>query len=459
MARKKSKKKASFVPTPSQLTKWDQQYVWHPFSQMQEWEQEEPLIIEKAKGAYVYDIHGKKYLDGTSSIWVNLHGHRHPTIDKAIRAQLGKVAHSTLLGAASPPSIVLAKELIKLAPKGLARVFYSDDGSTAVEVALKMAIQYWQQQSPPAKKKKKFVRLDLAYHGDTAGSMSVGGVTLFHERFKPLLVHTISIDAPYCYRCPLKVEYPSCQLACLDPLEKVLASQHKEIAGVIIEPMVQAVAGMIKQPPGYVTRVRDLCTTYNVLMIADEVATGFGRTGNMFACNHEKVTPDLMAVAKGLTGGYLPLAATLTTEKIYQAFLGDYDEFKTFFHGHSYTGNALGCAAALANLEIFRTEKTLAKVRTNSRLLQQLLKPLRTLPMVGDIRQTGMMVGIELVKNKETREPIPLTARVGHQVAMKCRNHGLLIRPIGNIVVLMPPLNSSVKELRLMASVLYRSLL
>jgi len=372
MAHKKSKQKAPISPSPAQLSKWDRQYVWHPFTQMQEWEQEDPLIIEKGKGVYLYDIHGNKYLDGVSSIWVNVHGHQHPAINKAIREQLNQVAHSTLLGQASPPSILLAKELVRIAPKGLTKVFFSDDGSTAVEVALKMAIQYWQQQNPPAPKKKKFVRLDLAYHGDTAGSMSVGGVTLFHERFRPLLVNTISIDAPYCYRCPLKLKYPSCQTACIDPLEKVLAKRHEEIAGVIIEPMVQAVAGMIIQPPGYTARVRELCTKYHVLMIADEVATGFGRTGKMFACNHENVTPDLMAVAKGLTGGYLSLAATLTTETIYQAFLGNFEEFKTFFHGHSYTGNALACAAAVANQKIFRTEKTLAKVKTGSRLIKQL---------------------------------------------------------------------------------------
>jgi len=459
MATKKSKKNTPSSPTPTQLSKWDRQYIWHPFTQMQEWQQEDPLIIEKAKGAYLYDIHGNKFLDGTSSIWVNLHGHRHPVIDKAIRQQLNKVAHSTLLGQASSPSIVLAKELVRIAPKGLTKVFYSDDGSTAVEVALKMAIQYWQQENPPAKKKKKFVRLDLAYHGDTAGSMSVGGVTLFHERFRPLLVDTISIDAPYCYRCPLKLDFPSCQMACIDPLEKVLAKQNAEIAGMVIEPMVQAVAGMITQPPGYVSRVRELCTKYNVLMIADEVATGFGRTGTMFACDHENVTPDLMAVAKGLTGGYLPLAATLTTGKIYQAFLGDYHEFKTFFHGHSYTGNALACVAALANLKLFRTEKTLAKVKTGSRLIKQLLGPMASLPMVGDIRQSGYMVGIELIKNKETRAPFPLTDRMGHKVAMEARKRGLLIRPIGNILVLIPPLNSSDRELRSMTRILHHSLL
>ena len=451
--KKKEKNRTSHFSL--KLSKWDRQYVWHPFTQMQEWEQEDPLIIEKGNGVYLYDIHGNKYLDGSSSIWVNLHGHRHRTLDTAIQEQLGNIAHSTLLGAASPPSIVLAKELVKIAPKGLTRVFYSDDGSTAVEVALKMAIQYWQQQNPPQKKKKMFVRLDAAYHGDTMGSMSVGGVSLFHERFRPLLFSTIALDAPYCYRCPLHLRFPSCQTACLDPLEDILTKRHDQIAGVIIEPMVQAVAGIITQPPGYLARVRALCTKYNVLLIADEVATGFGRTGTMFACDHERVTPDLLCVAKGLTGGYLPLAATLTTENMYEAFLGDPE--KTFFHGHSYTGNALGCAAALANLEIFKKEKTLVQVRKKSRLLQTLLKPLAELPIVGDVRQCGLMAGIELVKNKETREPFPLSERIGYKVTAECRRHGLLIRPIGNIVVLVPPLSATERELRQIVNIVTKS--
>ena len=451
----KKKEKNRTSHSSLKLSKWDRQYVWHPFTQMQEWEQEDPLIIEKGNGVYLYDIHGNKYLDGSSSIWVNLHGHRHRTLDTAIQEQLGNIAHSTLLGAASPPSIVLAKELVKIAPKGLTRVFYSDDGSTAVEVALKMAIQYWQQQNPPQKKKKLFVRLDAAYHGDTMGSMSVGGVSLFHERFRPLLFSTIALDAPYCYRCPLHLRFPSCQTACLDPLEDILTKRHDQIAGVIIEPMVQAVAGIITQPPGYLARVRTLCTKYNVLLIADEVATGFGRTGTMFACDHERVTPDLLCVAKGLTGGYLPLAATLATESIYGAFLGE--PKKTFFHGHSYTGNALGCAAALANLEIFKKEKTLVQVRKKSRILQTLLKPLAELPIVGDIRQCGMMAGIELVKNKETREPFPLSERMGYKVTAECRRRGLLIRPIGNIVVLVPPLAASERELRQIVNIVTKS--
>jgi len=452
MKQPKKKQKNNPAASSSKLSKWDRQYVWHPFTQMQEWEREDPLIIEKGNGVYLYDTHGNRYLDGSSSIWVNLHGHRHRMLDTAIQDQLGKIAHSTLLGAASPPSIALARELVNIAPRGLTRVFYSDDGSTAVEVALKMAIQYWQQQRPPQKKKKTFIRLDVAYHGDTIGSMSVGGITLFHERFRPLLFPAIAFDAPYCYRCPLHLRFPSCQTACLDPLEDVLSKRHEQIAGVVIEPMVQAVAGIITQPPGYLSRVRALCTNYNVLLIADEVATGFGRTGSMFACDHERVTPDLLCVAKGLTGGYLPLAATLTTENIYKAFLGEPE--KTFFHGHSYTGNALGCAAALANLEIFKKEKTLVRVGKRSRLLHTLLKPLVELPIVGDIRQCGMMAGIELVKNKETREPFLPSERMGYRIAMECRRLGLLIRPIGNIVVLVPPLATTERELRKMVNIL-----
>ncbi|HEV2174436.1 MAG TPA: aminotransferase class III-fold pyridoxal phosphate-dependent enzyme, partial [Nitrospira sp.] len=293
-----------------QLEEWDHRYLWHPFTQMQEWEQEEPLIIERGKGSYLIDIDGNKYLDGSSSIWVNLHGHRHSVLDRALKKQLEKVAHSTLLGLSNPPAIRLARELIRIAPKGLSRVFYSDNGSTAVEVALKMAVQYWQQAHPAAGPKNSFLHLKLAYHGDTIGAVSVGNIALFHARFKPLLFPTLAADPPYCYRCPLKLTYPACHLACLDPIEMILKRRHRELAGFIIEPLIQAAAGMIIQPTGYLKRIRDLCTKFDVLLIADEVATGFGRTGTMFACQQEGVTPDLMTVSKGLTGGYMPLAAT-----------------------------------------------------------------------------------------------------------------------------------------------------
>jgi adenosylmethionine-8-amino-7-oxononanoate aminotransferase len=442
----------------SMLSEWDRQYLWHPFTQMQEWEEEEPVIIERAKGPYLIDTEGRRYLDGTSSLWVNLHGHRHPALDRALDAQRKRVAHSTLLGLSNPPAIRLARELVTVAPKGLTRVFYSDNGSTAVEVALKMAVQYWQQRRPETGRKHRFLHLKLAYHGDTVGAVSVGNIELFHGRFRPLLFPTLAADPPYCYRCPLARTYPDCRLACLDPIEKILQEHGRELAGFIIEPLIQAAAGMITQPPGYLKRVRELCNTYDVLLIADEVATGFGRTGTMFACEREGVTPDLMAVSKGLTGGYLPLAATLTTDEIYRAFLGKYEEFKTFFHGHSYTGNPLGCAVALANLEIFRSEHTLTKLESKIILLSRLMKPLLRLPHVGDIRQQGFMVGIELVDDPVTREPYPLEARIGQRVAKEARTRGLLLRPLGDIIVLMPPLSVTREALIRMVNILSRSI-
>lgn len=442
-----------------QLARWDHMYLWHPFTQMKEWEQEEPVIIERGKGPYLIDTEGRRYLDGTSSIWVNLHGHRHPSLDKALRQQLEKVAHSTLLGLSNPPAIKLARELVRIAPKGLTRVFYSDDGSTAVEVALKMAVQYWQQQKKRAGPKRMFVNLTLAYHGDTAGAMSVGNIELFHERFHPLLFPTLKVDAPYCYRCPLKLTHPLCRLACIEPIERLLKSRHRDLAGFIIEPLVQAAAGMLTAPPGYLARIRDLCTKYEVLLIADEVATGFGRTGKMFACQHESVTPDLMAISKGLTGGYMPLAATLVTEKIYQAFLGEYREWKTFFHGHSYTGNPLGCAVALANLEVFRQERTLKNLQPKIKALRRFLKPLAEHPHVGEIRQCGLMVGIELVKDQARREGYPLEERIGHRVALEARRRGLLLRPIGNVIILIPPLITTIPDLKLMIQILEGSII
>lgn len=436
------------------LAQWDRQFLWHPFTQMREWEQEQPLIIERAKGSYLYDTAGKKYLDGVSSIWLTVHGHRHPALDRAIRKQLEKAAHTTLLGLSHPTAIRLARELVGIAPRGLTRVFYSDDGSTAMEVALKMALQYWRQRKPAAGSKNTFLHLQLGYHGDTIGAMSIGGLALFHERFRPLLFPSLSAEPPYCYRCPLKLTYPSCQMACIDPIEHILKKRHRDLAGLVIEPLVQAAAGMITAPPGYLTRIRRLCTKYNVLLIADEVATGFGRTGRMFACEQESVTPDLMAISKGLTGGYVPLAATLSTDKIYRAFLGRYDEWKTFFHGHSYTGNPLGCAVALANLETFRRERTLARLRLKIVALASLLRPLGTLPHVGDIRQRGFMVGIELVRDQATKTPYPLEARMGHRVAMEARFRGLITRPLGNVVVLMPPLSATEAELARMVRII-----
>jgi adenosylmethionine-8-amino-7-oxononanoate aminotransferase len=440
------------------LVTWDHRYLWHPFTQMQEWDQETPVIVQSGTGPYLIDTEGRKYLDGVSSMWVNVHGHRHRALDRALRRQLGQIAHSTLLGLTNPPAILLARELIRLAPRGLTRVFYSDDGSTAVEVALKMAVQYWRQRNPKAGPKRTFIHFQLAYHGDTLGAVSVGGLHLFQKPFAPLLFPTHSVEPPYCYRCPLKLTFPSCRLACLEPLERLLRTRHRDIAGVVIEPVVQAAAGMLVAPPGYLRKVRELCSRHDVLLIADEVATGFGRTGRMFACDHEGVTPDLLAISKGLTGGYMPLAATLATEEIYRAFLGTHDERKTFFHGHSYTGNPLGCAVALANLQVFRTERTLARLKPRIAALSRLLRSLSRLPHVGEIRQRGFMVGIELVRERRTRVPYTWSDRIGFRVSAEARRRGLLIRPLGHVVVLMPPLATTIAQLGRMVRILEQSI-
>lgn len=429
-----------------------QTLIWHPFTQMREWENEVPTVIKEAKGVYLTDLEGKRYLDGVSSIWVNLHGHRHRTIDRALIAQIKKVSHSTLLGLSNLPAVELAEKLIALAPKGLTRLFYSDNGSTAVEVAVKMAFGFWKHQGKSYKSKNKFISFSNAYHGDTLGSVSLGGIDLFHQAYQPLLFETIKIPSPTCYRCPLSLEYPSCKMACADEAEKIIRRHAKEAAGLVIEPRLQAAAGMLTAPEGYLRKIRSLCDRYDLLMIADEVATGFGRTGKMFACEHEEVSPDLMAISKGITGGYLPLAATLTTEKIYAAFLGEYSEFKTFFHGHSYTGNPLGCAAALANLEIFEKEQVLRKLQPKIEFVRERLLPWKEWPHVGDIRQAGLIAAIELVSDKARKSPYPLEMRIGAQVCREAKARGVLLRPLGNVIVLMPPLSISLRELKKLIS-------
>jgi adenosylmethionine-8-amino-7-oxononanoate aminotransferase len=447
-------------PTQAELEQAAQRHLWLPFTQMREAEDDPPLIIAEAQGCYLRDLQGREYLDGVSSLWVTIHGHRKQAIDLAVLDQIQKAAHTTLLGLAHPPAILLAEKLVTLAPSGLTRVFYSDDGSTAVEVALKMAFQYWQQSASggATRSKTRFVAFRHAYHGDTLGAVSVGGIDLFHRLYRPLTFETFRAEAPYCYRCPLGKHYPACGIACLGSLEEILHERHGETAAVIIEPLVQAAAGMVTAPPGFLKGVRDLCNRYRVLLIADEVATGFGRTGKLFACEHEGVTPDLMAVAKGLTGGYLPLAATLTTEEIYRAFLGEHREAKTFFHGHSYTGNPLACAAALANLRVFEEERTLEDLQEKIAYLTQMLEEFRKLRHVGDIRQCGFIVGIELVRDRETREPYAWEERIGRQVCREARTHGLILRPLGDVIVLMPPLGIRPHELTRLIDIAYRAI-
>ena len=430
-------------------------YLWQPFTQMREYE---PIVIEEGKGAWLKDTQGRWYLDGVSSLWVNVHGHRNPYIDKAIKGQLKKIAHTTLLGLSNIPAIELAENLIAISPKGLKKVFYSDSGSEACEIALKIAFQYWQQCKKPQKRKKRFIHLDLSYHGDTLGAVSVGGIELFHNIYNPFLFKTISTPCPYCYRCPFNKTGKTCGKECLSKLEKIIKKNHKEVAGLIMEPLIQGAGGMITHPPGYLKEVRRLTRRYNILLIVDEVATGFGRTGTMFACEREGVSPDILAIAKGLSSGYLPLAATLTTDKIYKAFLGKYKEKKTFFHGHTYTGNPLACSAALANLSIFKKQKTLEKLKTKISWLKKLVSPFASLEHVGEVRQCGFMVGIELVKDKETKEEYLWQEKIGIKVCLKAREKDIIIRPLGNVIVIMPPLSIKKWELEKLICGVYESI-
>lgn len=431
----------------------DAAHVWHPFTQMQAWKDDEPPVIEAAEGNELIDVLGQRYLDGTSSLWVTVHGHRKARLDEAVIAQLGKVAHSTLLGFASVPSIELATKLVKIAPQGLTRVFYSDSGSTAVEIAVKMAYQYWALKGRP--EKRRFVALEEAYHGDTVGSVSVGGIDLFHKIFKHLLFDVERIPTPYAYRSP---HGSAAGAKCLEAAEKLFAEKGSELAALVIEPLVQGAAGMLMQPPGFLAALEKLCRKHDVLLICDEVATGFGRTGKMFAVEHEGVTPDFLCVAKGITGGYLPLAATITSDRVYEAFLGDVAEKKAFFHGHTYTGNPLACAAAIANLELFEEERTLERVQPTIAALSAKLAGIAELPHVGEVRQRGLMIGIELVRDRKTKEEFAYGDRVGFRVCQEARKRGVLLRPIGGVVVLMPPLSLTVEEANRLGDVVHASI-
>ena len=432
------------------LRKYDSDFLWHPFTQMSEWEGAENVIITRGEGSYLIDSEGNRYLDGVAAIWTNVHGHCRAEINEAVKEQVDRLEHSTLLGLSNDRAAHLAKRLIDIAPPGLAKVFYSDNGSTAVEIAVKMAFQY--QQQIGRKERTKFIRFDNAYHGDTVGAMSVGGIAIYHEVYSPLLFPTINAPSPYCYRCELSPEgnRERCGLLCLKELERLMELHAHELAGLVIEPSVQGAGGMIVQPPGFVKGVRELCDRFDVVMIADEVAVGFGRTGAMFACGKEGVTPDIMALSKGISAGYLPLAATLTTKKIYDAFLGAYAELKTFFHGHTFTGNPIACAAAHASLDLFEKDRLLESLQEKIAYLDERMQALLGLPHVGDVRQEGMIGGIELVLDKKTRQPYPWEERVGVRVCLEARKHGLFLRPLGNIIVVFPPLSISMSELKLL---------
>ena len=460
------------------LARLDHRHVWHPFTQMRDWLKTEPIVLESGRGAVLRDVHGREFLDANSSIWTNLHGHRHPVIDAAIRRQLGRVAHTSALGLASGPAAELAAELVRLArgPRGqprLDKVFFSDDGSTAIEAALKLAAEHSRRAG--ITKKPRFLSLQGAYHGDTVGAVSVGHIDLFHKTWKPLLFPTDAVMSPYCYRCPFnraKPEradartYRKCGWECVSKVESKFAAAAKArrpYTAMVVEPVIQGAAGMILQPEGWLPKVAAVAREHRALLIADEVMTGFGRTGtgtrsggrfHTFASQHEGVVPDLVAVAKGLTGGYLPMAATLATREIFDSFLGDYSEFRTFFHGHSYTGNPLGAAAALASLGLLKDPAGVRSRRSLETAFASELESLWSLPQVGDIRRCGLVAGIELVRDWRTRKPFALEDRAGIRVCEAMARRGVLTRPIGSVIVLMPPYCSTPRQLKTMVSAL-----
>jgi len=467
----------------NRLARLDVQYVWHPFTQMKEWMRQEPVVIVKGRGAVLQDVHGRKYVDANASIWTNLHGHCHPVLNRALRTQLNKIAHSSALGLANEPASLLAAELVRVARlkqrqgpttfraaanPTLFKVFFSDDGSTALEVALKLAYEAARRLGR-AGRQPRFLGLEGAYHGDTVGAVSLGHIELFHRTYAGLLFKSDAVMSPYCYRCPFNRakperadarQYRRCQWECLDKLKDKLSRARrmgKPYAAFVFEPLMQGAAGMIAQPQGWLGQAATLAREHGAWLIADEVMTGFGRTGSLFACHREGIQPDFLCLAKGLTGGYLPMAATLTTTEIFDAFLGDYSEFKSFFHGHSYTGNQLGAAVALASLGLLQKPGAAAARQRLARHLSHALQTLWPLPQVGDIRQEGLVAGIELVRDWRTREPFPLAEKAGIRVCQAMAKRGVLTRPVGNVIVLMPPYCASKTQIDQMVEALHVS--
>ncbi|MCG9128210.1 adenosylmethionine--8-amino-7-oxononanoate transaminase [Candidatus Poribacteria bacterium] len=439
------------------LADWDKSYLWHPFTQMQDWLTEDPVIIERGEGVYLIDIDGNRYLDGIASMWTNIHGHNHPKLNTALKTQLEKIAHSTLLGYSNIPAIELAKKLVEISPSGLNKVFFSDNGSTAVEVALKIAIQYWQHKGQ--KERTLFLHFDNAYHGDTVGAMSVGGVPAFHNTFKSLLFETIRVSAPETNSDKKKEDNSKLTTDLwLNSVERTLFENKGTVAGIILEPLIQGAGGMLVSPKGFLKGVEELARQHGTLLIVDEVMTGFGRTGRMWACEHEEVSPDILCTAKGLTAGYLPLAATLTTDDIFNAFLGEYRDLKTFFHGHTFTGNPLACAVALENIAIFERENLIEKIQETIQHLHDRLQKFYNLKHVGDIRSCGLAVGIELMKNPKTCDLYPFEEKVGIRVCNAALKRGVILRPLVNTIVLMPPLQITISELDSLLEITYKAI-
>ncbi|PMP64126.1 MAG: adenosylmethionine--8-amino-7-oxononanoate transaminase [Sulfurihydrogenibium sp.] len=442
------------------LKQWDKEYFWHPFTQMKVYREEDNVIVERGEGNYIYDIFGNKYLDGVSSLWCNVHGHNHPKLNQAICNQVSKISHFTTLGASNVPAILLAKKLTEITPEGLNKVFYSEDGSEAMEIAIKIAYHYWYNRG--FKEKNKFITLNEAYHGDTIGSVSVGGINIFHEKYRPLLFDVYKLPSPYLKAVEIAgrekaLEYETTKKL-IEEVEEFVFQHHQTVAGFVLEAGVQGAAGILPFPKGYLKEIERICREYNILMIVDEVATGFGKTGEMFASIKENVKPDIMALGKGITGGYLPLAATLTTDEIFNAFLGEFGEAKHFYHGHTYTGNPVACNVALANIDLFEEEKTLENVRKNIEILEKRLPEFLELNHVIDVRNYGIMAGVELVKDKKSKEPYPYGERTGFKVAKAMMKRGVWVRPLGDVMVIMPPLSIKEDELNYFLDALKESI-
>lgn len=441
----------------SQLELDDKRYLWHPFTQQKAWEAEPQIIIERAEGCYLIDTTGRRYLDGVSSLWANIHGHQHPVITAAIKQQLDQVAHTTMLGLTHPKAIELAKRLIEIAPGQLSRVFYSDTGAAAMEIALKIAYQYWSQAQPAQPQRQCFLSIRNAYHGDTVGAMSIGGIDVYRQAYTSLFFPTIQVSNNDECTCGLGCH--TCGMPCLAVIERTVAQHAQELAAIVIEPLFQGASGIRIYPRGYTRSLWEIAKRHGLLFIVDEVATGFGRTGTMFACEQEGIEPDILALAKGISGGYLPLAATLVTEEIYQAFLGESSEGRTFYHGHTYTGNPLACAASIASLDVFEQEHVLERLQGRIKQLRLGLEHIRPLPLVADVRSYGFVAGIELARHKDLQTPFPSDMKMGVRVIQEARKRGVMLRPLGDVLVIMPPLVISEQELTLLLEVVHDSIL
>ncbi len=422
-----------------EILELDRRHIWHPCTQEKDLETLPPIPISHGKGSFLYDFDGNRYIDGVSSWWVNLFGHSHPSLNRALTEQAEKVSHHIFAGFTHEPAALLTASLCAIAPTGLNKVFFTDNGSAAVEAALKMSFQYWQQVGSPTK--TRFVSISEAYHGETIGALSVGGCELYREVYRPILLDEFQVQGPDCYRCPYGLTRDTCQAECFAAMEELVEREHAQIAAVIIEPLIQGAAGMRIYPPVYLTKLRELCDRCQVHYIADEIAVGFGRTGKMFANHHAGVSPDILCLSKGITGGYMPLAVVMTTQQIYDAFYDDYQSLKAFLHSHSYSGNPLACAVACEVLNIFRDEQILQKLEPKMAVLDAAVDRFEALPHIGEFRRCGMVAAVEMVQNKNLKTPYPWQQRRGYEVYQKALSKGALLRPLGNVIYFMPALN------------------